>query len=129
MPRMLFLEKVIRIIRATRAKLRKSLLNQVLARHVSRLCQTHNVQDGRSHVGQYAILHLSVLVRCHVDEGHGVQRVSRVGGAVFVDGVVGIAVVGDDDDLVVIGLAASTVSRTQLSIATTAFSMASYTPV
>ena len=115
MPRMLFLEKVIRVIRATRAKLRKSLLNQVLARHVSRLCQTHNVQDGRSHVGQYAVLHLSVLVRCHVDEGHGVQRVSRVGGTVFIDSVVGIAVVGDDDDLVV--------------IATTAFSMASYTPV
>ena len=52
--------------------------NQVLARHVSRLCQTHDVQDRRSHVGQYAVLHLSVLVRCHVDEGHGVQRVSRV---------------------------------------------------
>ena len=80
------------------------LLNQVLARHVSRLGQTHDVQDGRSHVGQHAVLHLGVLVRRHVDEGHGVQRVGRVGRAVGVQGVVGIAVVGDDDDLVVVGL-------------------------
>ena len=42
-------------------------------------------------------------VRYHYD-GHGVERVCRVGRAVGVDGVVGIAVVSDHDNLVAVGL-------------------------
>ena len=80
------------------------VLNQTLAGHVGGLLQSHDVQDAGSNVGQTAVLHGGAVVVGHVDEGHGVQRVSGVGRAVGVDGVVGITVVGNDDGLVVVGL-------------------------
>ena len=56
------------------------------------------------HVGQPAVLHFGRIVVRHIDERHRIERVGRVGRAVFVDGVVGIAMVGDDDGLIAGGL-------------------------
>ena len=78
--------------------------NEVLARHVGRLLQTHDVEDRGSHVGEASVTHGSRVVVGDVDEGHGVERVGGVGCAVGVDGVVGVAVVGNDDRLIVVGL-------------------------
>ena len=58
------------------------------------------MEDAGSHVGQDAILHLRILIRGHVDEGNGVRGMCRVGRAVGIDGMVGIAVVGGDDGFV-----------------------------
>ena len=63
------------------------VLNQALAGHVGGLLQSHDVQDAGSNVGQTAVLHGGAVVVGHVDEGHGVQRVSGVGRAVGVHGV------------------------------------------
>ena len=62
------------------------------------------MEDRGSHVGQSAVFHRCRVVVGDIDEGYGVQRVGGVGCAVGVDGIVGIAVVGDDDRLVVVGL-------------------------
>ena len=78
----------------------KLILYQALASHLLRLIQAHDVQDAGSHVGQYAVLYGDALAVGDVDEGHGVERVRRVGCAVGVDGIVGVAVVGDDDGFV-----------------------------
>jgi len=62
------------------------------------------MEDGRSHVGKDAVLHSRVAVLCHVDERDRVGGVGGVGRAVVVDGMVGVAVVGSDDDFIAIGL-------------------------
>ena len=72
-----------------------------MAGHVGGLLQTHDVEDAGGHVGQDAVLDLGALVLRDVDEGHGVEAVGGIGCAVGVEGVVGVAVVSDDDDLVV----------------------------
>ena len=89
---------------ANSPEIQSIVADKAFARHVGRLLQSHDVEDGGSNVGQAAVLHGGAVVVGHVDEGHGVQRVSGVGRAVGVDGVVGIAVVGNDDGLVVVGL-------------------------
>ena len=82
------------------AEPRRLVLDQVHTRHVSRLFQAHDVEDRRSYVGQHTVLHLGMLVLRYIDKGNGVQRVSRVGRAVLVDGIVGITVVSNDDGFV-----------------------------
>ena len=69
------------------------VLDEVLACHVGRLLQSHDVEDRRSHIGKTAVLDSSRIVVCNVDERNWVQRVSRVRSAVSVDGIVSIAVV------------------------------------
>ena len=59
------------------------------------------MQDARRYIGQDAILHLCALICRDVNERHGVERVSRIGRAVRIDRVVGVAVVSDDNRLVV----------------------------
>ena len=80
------------------------IADEALACHVLWLFQTHDVQDGGSHVGQSTVLYGGRVVVGHVDKGNGIQRMSGVGRAVGIDGIVGITVVGNDDSLVVIGL-------------------------
>ena len=75
------------------------VLDEVLARHVLRLLQPHDVEDRRSHVGESSVLNGSRVVVCDVDERYRVQRVGCVRCAVLVDCVVGVAVVGYDDSL------------------------------
>ena len=82
---------------------RSIVADEAFASHVGRLLQPHDVEDGGSHVGQTTVLHRCRIVVGHIDERHGVERVSRVGRSIGVDGVVGITVVGDDDGLVVVG--------------------------
>ena len=62
------------------------------------------MEDAGCYVGQYAVLDGDALAVGDVDEGHGVERVGRVGCAVGVEGIVGVAVVGDNDGLVAGGL-------------------------
>ena len=59
------------------------------------------MENGGCYVGEDAVGDLGCLVVGDVNEGHGVEGVCGVGRAVGVDSIVGIAVVGDDDDLVV----------------------------
>ena len=66
------------------------VLNQVAACHFLRLLQSHDVQDGGSYVGQHAVGNLCLLVLRDVDEGHRIERVGRVGGAVGIDGIVAL---------------------------------------
>ena len=74
-----------------------------MAGHVGGLLETHDVEEAGCDVCEDAVLDLGALVLRDIDEGHGVEAVGGVGRAVGVDGVVGVAVVGDDDDLVVTG--------------------------
>lgn len=78
-------------------------LDEVVAGHFGGLGDAHDVEDGGGNVGEDAVGHGGVLVGGHVNTGHGVERVGCVGGAVGVDGVVGVAVVSDDDDFIVGG--------------------------
>ena len=82
---------------------RSIVADEAFAGHVGRLLQSHDMEDGGSHVGQTTVLHCGRIVVGHIDERHGVERVSRVGRSIGVDGVVGITVVGDDNGLVVVG--------------------------
>ena len=47
--------------------------NQVLARHVAGLLQTHDVQDGGRHVGQTTVLNSGAIVVRHIDKRHRIQ--------------------------------------------------------
>ena len=44
------------------------LFNEAHTRHLLGLLQSHDVEDGRSHVCQDAALHLRALVLCYIDE-------------------------------------------------------------
>ena len=50
-----------------------SVGDEVVARHLLRLRQSHDVENGGCHVGEDAVLHLGVFVCGDVDEGHGVE--------------------------------------------------------
>jgi hypothetical protein len=58
------------------------------------------MKDGGSDVGKDAVFDFGFFVFCHVHARHGVERVGCVGAAVGVDGVVGVAMVGNDYYLV-----------------------------
>ena len=79
-------------------------VDEVLACHLGGLSETHDVENRGCDVGEDTVGDPGVFVLGDVDAGYGVERVSRVGCAVGVDGVIGVAVVCDDDDLVVSGL-------------------------
>ena len=81
-----------------------SIFNQVFSCHVRRLFHTHDVQNRRSHICQYAIFHFRMLVGCYVYKRNGVQRMSRVWRSVSIQSMVGIAMICNDDDLLVVGL-------------------------
>lgn len=72
------------------------LVDEALACHLGWLFLAENAEHGGSYVCQSAICYVCILVVGYVDAGHGVERVGGVGSAVGVDGVVGVAVVGDD---------------------------------
>ena len=50
-----------------------SVGDEVVARHLLRLRQSHDVENGGCHVGEDAVLHLGVFVCGDVDEGYGVE--------------------------------------------------------
>ena len=75
-------------------------VDKVVARHLLGLRQTHDVQNAGCHVGKTARVDDELGILGDIDDGHGIERVGGIGSAVAVDGVVGIAVVGNDDDLV-----------------------------
>ena len=58
------------------------------------------MQDAGSHICQYTVLYLSILVLCYIDERNSIQGVRRIGSSVGIQGIVGISVVGNDDGLV-----------------------------
>lgn len=62
------------------------------------------MEDGRSNVSQTPVFDRRRVVVRNIDERNRIQRVGGVRRTVIIDGVVGIAVVGDDDSLVIIGL-------------------------
>lgn len=70
--------------------------------HFRGLRQIHGLEQRRSHIGKSAILHFCVLIVADEDERHRIQRMGRVGRAVGIEGVVGIAVVGYDDGGVIV---------------------------
>ncbi len=78
--------------------------DEVLTGHVGWLLESHDVEDCWSNVGETTVLDGSGVVVRHVDARYWVEGVCGVWCAVWVDGVVGIAVVGDDDSLVTGGL-------------------------
>ena len=47
--------------------------NQVFTRHIRRLFQSHNMQDGGRHVSQTTVLHRGAVVVRHIDKRHRVQ--------------------------------------------------------
>ena len=49
-----------------------SIRDEALAGHVRRLLQSHDVQDGGSHVGQTAIPDGGTVVVGHVYKGYGI---------------------------------------------------------
>ena len=61
------------------------------------------MQDRRSDIGQDTVFHFCIFVFCHVYKRNRVQGVSRVGSTVFVERVIGITVVGDDDYFIAVG--------------------------
>ena len=75
-------------------------MDEAFACHLCRLRQSHDVEDGRCHIGQDSVLHGCILVLSHINEWNRVERVGCVRSSVWVDGVVSISVVCDDDDLV-----------------------------
>mgnify|MGYP006892290746 CR=1 FL=1 len=101
------------------------LLNQNLTVHISRSFQTHDFQDSRSHISQATVFYFRSFVFCYVHTRNRVQRVSRIRSAVFVQGMISVTVVGDDDSFVTLCFSSSITSFTQASTATTAFSIAS----
>ena len=62
------------------------------------------MEDGGGHVGQGAVPDGGAGGGGDVDEGDGVGGVGGIGAAVVVEGMVGVAVVGGDDDVVAHGL-------------------------
>ena len=113
-----------RSTRAAQAARELFELDQRTSRHLGGLLDTHQSENRRSHVGQYAVLDSGYPIGYH-DDRHGIERVRRIGRTVFVDGIVGIAVVGYLHDIVAVGARASTTSPTHSSTALTAFCMAS----
>ena len=76
--------------------------------HVFGLRDTEQVTERRCDIGEDAVSHggvyfvLVVSGRWDIDARHGIERVGGIGRTVFVNGVVGIAVVGDDNNLIAI---------------------------
>ena len=62
--------------------------------HFGRLRQSHNVANRGSYIGQNTIFDPCVLVLRHINERHGIQRVSRIGCSIGILGIVGITVIG-----------------------------------
>ena len=75
-------------------------MDEAFACHLCRLRQSHDVEDGRCHIGQDSVLHGCILVLSHINEWNRVERVGCVRSSVWVDGVVSISVVCDDDGFV-----------------------------
>lgn len=82
--------------------LKALFLDEVVAGHLLGLGKAHDVEDGGGDVGKDTVLGVSALFLGDVYKGHGVERVSGVWCAVGVDCIVGVAVVGNDDYLVVV---------------------------
>ena len=78
-------------------------INETVACHFLWLWQIHNLQDAWSHIGEATGVDDEFGILGDVDDRHGVQRMCGVGSAVSVDGVVGITMVGDDDDFIASG--------------------------
>ena len=81
-----------------------SVLDKAFTGHLGWLLQTHDMKDAGSHIGQDAILNLCIAVLCHIDEWHRIERVRCIGGAISIEGIVRITVVGNDDSLVIGGI-------------------------
>lgn len=77
---------------------------EVVAGHFGRLGYAHDVEDGRGYVGEDAVFNCGGLVVGYVDAWHGVERMGGVGCSVGIDGVIGVAMVGDYDCLIAGGL-------------------------
>ena len=73
------------------------LLNQVFSCHFSRLCHTQNVKDRRSNICQNTILYFSILILRYIYKRNRIQRVSRIRSTIFVQCMICIAVVSNDD--------------------------------
>ena len=74
-----------------------------MSSHFSGLLNTENVADGRCYVSQYTALNLGILmIVAHINERYGVERVGSVSCAVGVDGIVSVAVICNDNNLIII---------------------------
>ena len=62
------------------------------------------MQDRRSDISQTAVLNRCRVIVRNIDKRNGVQRVSRIRCSIWVDGIVGIAMIGNDDSLVACSL-------------------------
>ena len=49
------------------------VIDEAFAGHFLWLLHTHDVEDGRSYVCEYAVLHFSILVLRHIDEWNGIE--------------------------------------------------------
>lgn len=85
------------------ASLQAGSVDEVVPGHFLGLGEAHDMEDGGGDVGEDAVVGAGGLVVGDVYEGHGVEGVGGVGCAVGVLGMVGVAVVGDDDHFIVAG--------------------------
>lgn len=84
---------------------RRSLLfQQIMSCHFGRLRQSHNVANRGSDIGQNTIFDPCVLILRHINERHGIQRVSRIGCSIGILGIVGITVIGYDNHFIAVCL-------------------------
>ena len=63
------------------------------------LFEPHQVEDRRGYVGQDTVADRFHAVGNH-DDRHRIERMSRIGRAVGIDRIIGVAVIGDLHDLV-----------------------------
>ena len=108
----------IRSISSIRVPLLK--FHQRMSCHGFGLFEPHQVEDRRGYVGQDTVADRFHAVGNH-DDRHRIERMSRIGRAVGIDRIIGVAVIGDLHDLVPI----ATALATHASTAFTAFSIAS----
>ena len=80
------------------------VFNQVVAGHFPGLFETHDVEERGSDIGENAVFNFCVLVLGHIYKGYGIERVCGVGSSICILGMVGIAVVGDDNHFVAVCL-------------------------
>ena len=97
-----------------------SVFYKAVSRHFFGLLQSHDVQYARSNVGKYSVFYRSVFIVADINERNRVERMLGIGSAVFVERVIGVAVVCNYYSVISV----STTSFTQASTATTAFSIA-----
>ena len=77
------------------------LADEGVTSHFGGLLDAHYFENSGSDIGENTIGKGGVLTGGDINTGHGVERVGCVGSSVGVDGIVGIAVVGDDNHFVV----------------------------